>query len=223
MTLELLARSRSPYMGLIILCSTRICHPLGQECTASTGWCLMSPSGASNLTRIPGLMILILRSSDLLESPKYRLRQSFALPLGMTLGGTVLTGTFSRSKESEERPSLCSCVRTHRNPAREKWQRWFLTQVSHPYQPPEITAKSMPRFLENGRALVWTSSIQFKPRDGKIRFSSASNAFSSCTCVVGGNGCRPSFSKFSRPSVVASGGGTSLDIPTIEGNEGCET
>ena len=78
-------------------------------------------------------------------------------------------------------------------------------------------------FLENGRALVWALSMQWRPRDGGIRFSSASNAFSSCTKMVGGNGCRPSFSESPHPSVAKSGGGKSLDTPTISGNEGCET
>ena len=79
-------------------------------------------------------------------------------------------------------------------------------QISHPYQPLEITARSVLRFLEKGRALVWAFSMQWKPRDGEIRFSSASNAFSSCAKMVGGNGCRPSFSEFPHPSVAKSGG-----------------
>jgi len=54
-----------------------------------------------------------------------------------------------------------------------------LTQVSYPDPPVEITAKSVLRFLENGRTLVWAFSMQLKPRDGETRFSSASNAFGS--------------------------------------------
>jgi len=52
-------------------------------------------------------------------------------------------------------------------------------RVSHPYQPFEIKAKSVPIFLENGEALVGAFSMPLKPRDREIRFFSASNAFSS--------------------------------------------
>ena len=69
-----------------------------------------------------------------------------------------------------------------------------------------ITAKRVLRFLENGKALVWAFTMQLKPRDGEIRFPSASNAFSSCTEIEGGNGCRPSFSEFPHPSVAKSEG-----------------
>ena len=76
----------------------------------------------------------------------------------------------------------------------------------HPYQTIEIKDKNVPTAPENGRALVWAFSMQWKPRDGEIRFSLASNAFSSCAEMVGGNGCRPSFSEFPHPSVAKSGG-----------------
>ena len=59
-----------------------------------------------------------------------------------------------------------------------------LTQESYPHQTFDIIAKNLPRLLENGRALVWAFSMQWKPRDGDIRFSSASNAFSSCAEIV---------------------------------------
>jgi hypothetical protein len=65
--------------------------------------------------------------------------------------------------------------------------------------------------------------MQLKLRDGEVRFSSASNAFSSCAEIVGSNGCRPSFSEFPHPSMLPNQGATSLDKPTICGNEGCET
>ncbi|MDY6952373.1 MAG: hypothetical protein SWE60_12745 [Thermodesulfobacteriota bacterium] len=61
----------------------------------------------------------------------------------------------------------------------------------------------MPRFLENSKAVVWAFSMQWKPRDREIRFSSASNAFSP-------------------PSVLPNLGGKSLDTPTTSRNEGCE-
>jgi len=79
-------------------------------------------------------------------------------------------------------------------------------QVSHPYEPYEMTAKNVTRFPGSGRALVWAFSMQFQPREGDIRFSSASNAFCSCAEMVGGNGCRPLFNEFPPPSVAKSGG-----------------
>jgi len=48
--------------------------------------------------------------------------------------------------------------------------------------------------------------MQWEPREWEIRFSSAFNAFRSYWEMVGGNGCRPSFSEFLTPSVAHPGG-----------------
>ena len=44
--------------------------------------------------------------------------------------------------------------------------------------------------------------------------------FANLSKLVGGNGCRPSFSEFPIP-LLPNPGGTDFDTPRISGNEGC--
>ena len=74
--------------------------------------------------------------------------------------------------------------------------------------------ESVPRFLEKDRELFYAMGAS---RDGEIRFSLASNAFSCREEIVGGNGCRPSFSEFPHPSVLPNlGAQVLIHLPQVE-------
>jgi hypothetical protein len=87
---------------------------------------------------------------------------------------------------------------------------FFVCQLSHSSFVPLSTNRNngqkcaeVSRKRKNGAINLL---MQWKPREQKIRFSSASNAFSSYAKILGCNGCRPSCSAFPTPSVLHSRG-----------------
>jgi len=96
----------------------------------------------------------------------------------------------------------------------------FFTQVSHSYQPFELTAKNVPRFPENGR--LWFGPF---PCNGSLRMGKSASlrppmplvAVRRLWVAMAAGLCSAKFSV----SLLPNPGGRSLDSLTIGGNKRC--